>query len=273
MTDGRHEQVAALFDRVASTYDQVGVPFFQPIAAGLVEQLAPQPGERALDIGCGRGAALVRLAQAVAPTGSVTGLDLAPAMVEASRAALDAAGLSGDVVVADAVAPPLPPASFDIVASSLVLFFLADPLTALRAWTDLLVPGGRLGISTFGPTPAHMERVEAVFEPYLPPAMLDARRSGQAGPFETDAGVEGLLRAAGLRDVRTASLGIPVRFRDGDQWYAWSWSHGQRRMWELIPEADRGGVRDHAVKLLEESRDSAGLIGYDQPVRYTLGVR
>jgi hypothetical protein len=31
-----------------------GVDFFQPIAEGLVARLDPQPGERALDLGCGR---------------------------------------------------------------------------------------------------------------------------------------------------------------------------------------------------------------------------
>ena len=54
-------RVAALFDRVAPTYESVGVPWFEPIADGLVRAVAPQPGERAVDLGCGRGAALVRL--------------------------------------------------------------------------------------------------------------------------------------------------------------------------------------------------------------------
>lgn len=57
----------------------------------------------------------------------------------------------GRGAVADARSPGLPPASFDVVASSLVLFFLQEPVDALRAWTALLVPGGRLGIATFGP--------------------------------------------------------------------------------------------------------------------------
>jgi ubiquinone/menaquinone biosynthesis C-methylase UbiE len=273
MTEDRHVQVAALFDRVAATYDQVGVSFFQPIAAGLVACLAPQPGERVLDIGCGRGAALVPLAQAVGPSGTVTGLDLAPAMVEASRQALADVGLTGELLVADAAAPPLPRESYDVVASSLVLFFLANPAVALAAWVELLAPGGRLGISTFGLTPPAMQQVDEIFAPYLPPQMLDARRSGQVGPFETDAGVEGLFREAGLREVRTESAQVAVRFQDGDHWHQWSWSHGQRRMWELIPEGERDNVRARGYELLEETRDADGRLGFDQPVRYTLGVR
>ena len=36
--------VAGVFDRAADTYDTVGVPWFQPIAAGLVAELAVRPG-------------------------------------------------------------------------------------------------------------------------------------------------------------------------------------------------------------------------------------
>jgi ubiquinone/menaquinone biosynthesis C-methylase UbiE len=150
MTEHQH-RIAALFDSVADTYDAVGVDLFQPVAAGLVRALEPRPGERALDVGCGRGAVLFPLAEAVTNSGSVTGIDLAPRMVEATAADVARAGLSWvDVVVGDATAPAVPPSSFDVVASSLVLFFLPDPLEALRAWREALVDGGRIGVSTFG---------------------------------------------------------------------------------------------------------------------------
>ncbi len=268
----RHQQVAALFDRVAATYDQVGVEFFQPIADGLLGHLDAQPGERALDIGCGRGALLLPLTRAVGAAGSVTGIDLSPQMVEASAAALAAEGLVAELLVADAAAPGLPPESYDLVASSLVIFFLTDPAAALAAWADLLKPNGRLGISTFGDFSKAWRAVDGVFDPYLPSQMLDARTSGAAGPFASDAGVEALMAGAGLRDIRTHSFTISVRFTDADQWYAWSWSTGQRRMWELVPEDQHDAVRTQAVELLEATRDGAG-IGFDQTVRYTLGVR
>lgn len=68
-------RVADVFDALATTYDQTGMPFFRAVGARLVEQLAPQPGDRALDIGCGRGAVTIPLARAVEKTGAVLAVD------------------------------------------------------------------------------------------------------------------------------------------------------------------------------------------------------
>jgi len=178
----RSAQVAAVFDKVADTYDAVGVPWFEPIAEGLVAEVAPAPGERVVDLGTGRGAALWPLAHAVGATGHVTGLDLAAQMIAATRADVLARGLTTvDLVVADASSPELPDAGFDLAVASLVLFFLPDPAAALRAWHHLLVPGGRLGVSTFGPRGAVWEDLDDVFTPFLPPACLTRARAELAG--------------------------------------------------------------------------------------------
>lgn len=269
----QRDRIRALFDRLADSYDNVGVDYFQPIARGLVHQLDPQPGERVADIGCGRGAALIPLAERVSPGGSVTGLDLSPGMVEACRAAAAAAGVRAEIRVGDAMAPDLPHGAFDVVASSLVIFFLPDPAAALRAWRELLVPGGRLGISTFGDYSPHWQAVEAVFHPYIPPEMRDPRTTGTQGPFATDEGVEGLLRDAGYDAVRTSRERLPVRFADKDQWHDWSWSVGLRAVWEGIPDDERADVRARAYDALEQTRDAEGRLGFDQDVRYTIGRR
>jgi protein-L-isoaspartate O-methyltransferase len=67
----RSQMIAKIFDGAAPTYDSVGVAWFRPIAERLVHELAPVPGEQALDVGCGRGAVLFPLAEAVGPTGHV----------------------------------------------------------------------------------------------------------------------------------------------------------------------------------------------------------
>ncbi|GAA3229728.1 hypothetical protein GCM10017691_22030 [Pseudonocardia petroleophila] len=264
--------IAGVFDLAADTYDDVGVPWFRPIAAGLVEELAVAPGERVLDIGCGRGAALFPLAEAAGPGGRVLGIDLAPRMVE--RTTADARHLPQvEVRVADAVAPGLPAASFDVVASALVLFFLPDPGAAVRAWAELLVDGGRTGVTTFGPQDPRWRAVDEVFDPYLPPAMLDARTSGRRGPFASDEGVEALLRDAGLREVRTAHRTVEAVFRDTDQLLAFTWSHGQRAMWEAVPADEHAAVARRVAETARHHGDGTGRLVLTQQVRHTLGRR
>ena len=267
------ERLTGVFDRAADTSDDVGVDFFQPIAELLVRELAPRPGERCLDIGCGRGAALLRLAEAVGAEGRAVGLDLAPRMVEQAARAVAAAGLAAEVRIGDAQAPDERAGSYDVVASSLVLFFLPDPGAALRAWRELLVDGGRLGVTTFGPYTTNWQQVEAVFAPYLPADLRDARTTGRAGPFASDAGVEQLLTAAGLRDVRTVTATVSARFDDEEHWHRWTWSVGHRAMWEAIPEEQRPAALAEAYAVLDGCRDAEGRIGFDQVVRCTLGRR
>ena len=67
--DRVRERVAGVFDRAAPTYDAVGVAMFGPIAERLVAELDLRPGERVLDVGCGRGAVLLRAARGWARRG------------------------------------------------------------------------------------------------------------------------------------------------------------------------------------------------------------
>ncbi len=264
-------RVRATFEAIADDYDQSGVPFFVPTAEGLVEALAPQQGERVLDIGCGRGAATSLLARAVLPSGAVDAIDLSPAMVEHTRALLAAQGYGARADVMDAADPALPPASYDLVASSLVLFFLPDPAAALARWVDLLAPGGRIGLATFGDDDPVWTDLDALFEPWLPPAMLDPKVVGPDAPFSSDAGMEELLRTAGATAVRTVTRRLDVPWGDVEGWKAFSMSTGQRAMWAMVPAEERDGLEARAAQILDDARDESGRVVVRQDMRYTLG--
>ena len=268
MSDGN--PMAALFDRLADSYDAVGVDFITPIAEGLVLELDPRPGESVLDVGCGKGAALVPLARAVAPTGAAVGIDVSPGMVDRARAALSEAGADATVEVGDAMHPDVE-GPFDVIASSLVLFFLPDAHAALRAWRPLLRDGGRIGVSTFGPlTERWRTTVDAELHRHAPAHVKDARTDGQAGPFSSDTGMEDLLRSAGYGDVRTVTATVCPRFDDPEHWQRFSMSVGQRRFWEAIPEDRYDEVRNTLFSAVDACRDDEGRIGFDQAVRYTI---
>ena len=112
----------ALFARVLD--DVVGLP--------------PGGAARILDIGPGSGVNMPVLL----PRGRVTVLDLDTGSLQACRARG-----AGAVLRADAVRPPLAPASFDLVCALDVLEHLPADAEALRAWRDLLAPTGCLLLS------------------------------------------------------------------------------------------------------------------------------
>jgi ubiquinone/menaquinone biosynthesis C-methylase UbiE len=264
--------VAAVFDRVADTYENVGVPWFAPIAQGLVDLVAPGPAETAVDFGCGRGAVLFPLARAVGDAGRVVGVDLSSRMIELTGQEAESRGFTNvELRVMDAAAPQLPPGRADVVTASLVLFFLPDPQAALRSWAALLRPGGRLAVSTFSEQGRALRELDELFLPYLPAQMLDARTSGRAGPFGSDEGVERLFAGAGLVDVRTAHGDVQVAFPDLDAWTTWTRSHGQRAMWEHVPAQERDAVLRGAQDILDRERGPDGVSRLHQRVRYTLG--
>src|SRR5438045_2048683 len=57
----------------------------EPLGQAASTALAPRPGERILDIGCGCGATTLALAQRVAPGGAVIGVDISEPMLEIAR--------------------------------------------------------------------------------------------------------------------------------------------------------------------------------------------
>ncbi len=264
-------QVARLFDAVSGVYDAVGVDFFEPIASGLVDALDPRPGERWLDVGCGRGAVVRQAATRLAGSGDVMGIDISAGMVDQARQ--DLVDLPNvEVRVGDASDPDDDLGTYDAISCSLVLFFLPDPAAAVASWHPRLRAGGRVGVTTFAGLDPGWAQVDSVFEPFLPPRMRDARTTGNAGPFGSDAGMEQLLESAGYTGVRTATGAVDVRFADADQWEAFTWSTGQRAMWLSIPEDQRGRVRDDARAILGTHAGPDGSVTFRQPVRHTLGI-
>ena len=225
-----------VFDRVSGEYDSVGVDFFTPMAAALVRVAAPLPGERVLDLGCGRGAALLPAARAVGPAGRVVGIDLAPGMVSRTRA--ETAKLPQvSVVVGDAQQPDFPAGSFDLITAAMVLFFLPDPPAALGAYRRLLRPGGRLAFSSF-----------AAHDPRYPLALRILTRFAQEPPpeFKPHAmfGSADKLRSAtaeaGFSRTRVSEIDVRSHFRDAEQLVGWIGSHLGRRILDRVPEQRRG---------------------------------
>jgi ubiquinone/menaquinone biosynthesis C-methylase UbiE len=262
--------IAGVFDRSAGTYDRVDVDFFQPMGRTLVERAAVQPGEDVLDVGCGRGAALFAALDVVGPTGSVTGVDLAPRMVELTGAEVRGSS-NASVLVGDAERPDFPPGSFDVVLANQVLFFLPDPGLALRSYATLLRSGGRLAFSTFAAEDAVFGKAMGAFAKFAPGAAAQRERFQQS-PFRAEEPIRSLLAAEGYSDVVITSAEYPSRFRDAEHWLEWAWSHGGRALLERVSADDFPQARAAAFEQIEAARSASGDLVLTTGVRFTVAV-
>ncbi len=104
------------------------------------------PGQRVLDIGCGLGADVLALADAVAPGGEVVGLDASRTMIDEARARARAraSGPPVSFVQGDAHRLDLPDGSFDRCRADKTFQHLPDPRRALAEMIRVTQPGGRI---------------------------------------------------------------------------------------------------------------------------------
>jgi SAM-dependent methyltransferase len=132
-----------LWDREAQTFDEaadhgLADPDCREAWRSLLLEHVPPAPARVADLGCGTGTLTLLLA---AKGYVVDGVDFSPEMVRLARAK---AGHVATFHEADAAAPPLDPATYDVVLSRHVLWAMPSPAAALDRWTALLRPGGRL---------------------------------------------------------------------------------------------------------------------------------
>ena len=192
----------------AEVYEQHFVPAIgEPCARELLGVARLSPGDRVVDVACGTGVAARMAAAAVAPDGTVTGIDGHPGMLDVARATDETI----DWREAPAEALPLDDTSFDAALCSLGLQFFGDRSAALAEMRRVLVAEGRVAVGVPGPTPPVFEALHDVVDRHLGAdwagfvhAVFDLHDPGE---------IEGLLTGAGYADVevtiRPLSLRLP----------------------------------------------------------------
>jgi demethylmenaquinone methyltransferase/2-methoxy-6-polyprenyl-1,4-benzoquinol methylase len=116
-----------------------------------IRAAALRPGEWGLDVCCGTGDLVVRMARVVGPMGRAIGLDFAPGMLDVARRRAAKTARSGVALVCgDAEAIPVADRSVHAVTVAFGLRNVADPARALREFRRVLRPSGRLVILEFG---------------------------------------------------------------------------------------------------------------------------
>ena len=216
---------------VAEQYDRHG-RFVTEYGSALLELLAPQPGERILDLGCGDGVLTAQIAESGA---TVVGIDASAAMVASARA------LGLDARIADATALPFE-AEFDAVFSNAALHWIHDADAVLSGVHRALKPGGRF-VAEFG---GH-GNVAAVS--VAARSVLQARGIPFQWPwyFPTTTAYAARLRNAGLVPKDLALVPRPTPLPT--DMAGWLRTFGAS-LFAHVPDDARAGVTDEIVELL-----------------------
>ena len=159
-----NEKTARLWGSGGREYEIISQAIGPAILHG-VERLAPQPGERILDVGTGTG----RAAREVAVRGaSVVAVDISEELLDGARELSGPSQNPIDYRLADAEVLPFEDSSFDRVLSSFGVIFSAEPFVAAGELARVLRPGGRLVVLAWTPE-SNAGAMRQLTAPFAPP--------------------------------------------------------------------------------------------------------
>lgn len=126
------------FEKVADTITD--------LHEAVTARLEPRPGVKWLDLGCGTGAVAER---AAAQGAEVTGIDLAPVLIETARQRAGERGLDIDYRVGDVERLEVGDHAYDVVSSVVGTMFAPDHRAVASELARVTKPGGRLGLANW----------------------------------------------------------------------------------------------------------------------------
>lgn len=205
-------ETAALYDRIAASYQRWWAPVIEPAAVRLLDLVAPVVAERPaaviVDVGAGTGT-VSRAAVARWPQVRVVAVDPSDGMLavgreEAARSLPPSARARLRWATGAAERLPLETGSADVVVSSFTLQYLHRRVVALREACRVLRPDGAIAVVTWMAN-------DWPFEPWhlwrtvLDELHIEPPPSAESGLFRSLPSAASLLRRAGFRSVHAAT--------------------------------------------------------------------
>jgi SAM-dependent methyltransferase len=223
---------AAGWESVARTFDDYWSEITSHGVEPLLDAAQVGAGMRVLDVGTGAGYAAGHAAQRGA---EATGVDIADAMIAIASRRHPAASF----VQASAADLPFEGASFDAAVGNIVVQHIGEPDRAARELLRVLVPGGRVALSTWDDpqrSPLFATILGAVADAEVPPpgGIPDGPSFFQ---FSDDAVFVALLGDAGFGDVDVRRVEFEVPIASADE-LATALMDGTVRIGALLRAAD-----------------------------------
>jgi SAM-dependent methyltransferase len=189
---------------MAGDYDRFS-RYMENGARDFYERLDAAPGAHFLDVACGSG----QLALIAARDGlKVTGVDIAPNLVERARERAQAEALPARFEEADAEALPFEDASFDVVASLVGAMFAPRPDLVAQELLRVCSPGGAIAMVNWTPQGFIGQMFKAVSKFIAPSGMPAPVLWGDEAKVRERLG-EGLSKLSLVRRHYTLSYPFP----------------------------------------------------------------
>ncbi|KAH8422537.1 class I SAM-dependent methyltransferase [Aspergillus melleus] len=147
MAQSHASLIRSIYDERSSTYDD---SFHGILADDYIRVAEPKEGEYVLDLACGTGLVALQASQRVGKSGHVVGVDISDGMLEVGCRKAERQGLNVPFIqhdISDLTGLKLLPdgsQGFDLITCAAALVLLLDPPKAIKHWSTLLKPGGRL---------------------------------------------------------------------------------------------------------------------------------
>jgi SAM-dependent methyltransferase len=236
-------------------YEQMMGAWSRLAGAIFVDWLAPPPGLRWIDIGCGNGAFTELLVERCAPA-DVQGID--PSEGQLAFARTRPAARLAEFHQGDAMALPFSADRFDAAVMALVIFFVPDPAKAIAEMVRVVAPGGTVATYAwdmlgggFPQEPILVEMRAMGLTPLRPPQMGASRMEA----------LRDLWAGAGLRDVETREITVRRTFADFDDF--WTTNLKGSSVGPTVGAMDSGDVEILKTRLRTRlPADPAGRITY-----------
>jgi ubiquinone/menaquinone biosynthesis C-methylase UbiE len=249
------EQLVAVFDTTASSFDQV-VPFFATFGAKLVAWADLSVGQAVLDIGTGRGALIYPALERIGPDGWITAIDIAREMVARTEADIQRKCIPNVTVSRmDVASLDLPADSFDTALSGFAMHLQPQPERAFSEIWRVLKPDGMCAFSVPGPVQGDRWRFYSdligEFDPYV-----DADKWSLEEPPPP----ESLLRNAGFVAVESTSEEVHIPVEDPETFWASEMSHGMRGFVEAMPVTTQRQFKRRLFAHLDQMHRQGGIV-------------